>query len=211
MYRDRQERSLDQEQGDEVIRHAAARLRVPLPIDSGFDARVMTAVRAEARVAKAGSGHRVVRGWWTGVALASVAALVLLAVRSQIGSFHTGTPNPSTRGLPTTGATASTITATQGRPGLQRVRFEFVTPEVGNVRRVTIVGSFNGWNTSVTPLRSLGRGRWATEVPLSPGRYTYQFVINGRQWVPDPGAPRDADSDFGTSNSVVTVAQGGMT
>jgi hypothetical protein len=39
----------------------------------------------------------------------------------------------------------------------------------------------------------------------------YQFVINGKQWVPDPKAPRDANADFGTSNSVITVAEGGIT
>jgi hypothetical protein len=213
MYLNLEDGSPEQYDGDDVIRRAVTQLREPLPIDSTFDARVMAAVRAEENAMRtAGVGRRrVIWGWSMSLAFASVATLVLLSVRSHIGAAHTSAPNRPVYASPVAVANAGTITAAHASRTPQKVRFEFVTLELRGVHRVTIVGSFNGWNTAATPLRPVGRGRWATDIPLLPGRYTYQFVINGRKWVPDPGAPRDAGSDFGISNSVVTIADGGVT
>ncbi|MGI9089995.1 MAG: isoamylase early set domain-containing protein [Gemmatimonadaceae bacterium] len=71
--------------------------------------------------------------------------------------------------------------------------------------KVTVAGSFNGWNTSATPLRRVGNATWVADVPLKAGRYVYQFVLDDHRWVQDPNAPRDPGDDFGKSNSVVTV------
>ncbi len=47
------------------------------------------------------------------------------------------------------------------------------------------------------------RGEWAAEVPLTPGRHEYAFVVDGRRWVIDPLAPQVPDAGFGPSNAVV--------
>jgi hypothetical protein len=66
---------------------------------------------------------------------------------------------------------------------------------------VALVGDFNDWDPSATPLRS------SAVVPLRPGRYHYTFVVDGTQWRRDPAAPRALEDDFGTPTSVITVAQ----
>ena len=72
--------------------------------------------------------------------------------------------------------------------------------------KVTLVGSFNRWNPVATPLeRDPATGRWMVSLRLPAGRHVYAFVVDG-DVTADPSAPRAADADFGTPNSVVLVA-----
>jgi len=87
----------------------------------------------------------------------------------------------------------------RGKP----VAFTLVAPRASSV---AIVGDFNDWNPRATPLVRTGGGAWETRVRLAPGQYNYAFVVDGSTWVPDPAAPRNAADDFGSPNSVVTVA-----
>ena len=46
---------------------------------------------------------------------------------------------------------------------------------------MSITGDFNGWSTSATPMRyERSTGSFEATVPLPPGRYRYQVVIDGR-------------------------------
>lgn len=74
-----------------------------------------------------------------------------------------------------------------------------------NAARVSLVGDFNDWNPSATPLHRAAGNVWWVVVPLAPGRYQYSFVVDGTRWVTDPVAPRAADDDYGQQNSVVTI------
>lgn len=69
---------------------------------------------------------------------------------------------------------------------------------------VAIVGDFNDWDPRSTPLTRRG-GTWEVTLPLQPGRYRYNFVVDGQVWIADPGRPPSIDDDFGTPTSVVTV------
>ena len=85
------------------------------------------------------------------------------------------------------------------------VQFVFVS---GAAREVSVVGDFNDWQAGSTPLRRVSPdGLWTVDVPLSPGRYTYAFVVDGTRWVPDEAAPRAPDDEFGGETSVVYVRQ----
>lgn len=84
----------------------------------------------------------------------------------------------------------------------RQTQFVLVAPEAS---AVTVVGDFNDWSMSATPLeRTEGDGVWHVTVPLVPGRYRYAFVVNGAIWRNDPEAPA-AEDEFGRANSVVTV------
>ncbi len=72
-------------------------------------------------------------------------------------------------------------------------------------RSVAVAGSFNHWDPSGHPLSGPDRnGIWTITLSLDPGRYEYQFVVNGTEWVPDPAAPSVPDG-MGGRNSVITV------
>lgn len=87
------------------------------------------------------------------------------------------------------------------------MRFALVAP---GASRVSLVGDFNQWDASATPMRQLGDGRlWLVEVPLPPGRHVYAFVVDG-DVTPDPAAPRAGEEDFGVPSSVVLVGTRGL-
>jgi hypothetical protein len=86
---------------------------------------------------------------------------------------------------------------------LENVQFELSAPRAS---RVALVGSFNEWNPRATPLaRDAATGKWIVSVRLTPGRHVYAFVVDG-DVTADPSAPRAADDDFGSRNSVVFVS-----
>ena len=59
---------------------------------------------------------------------------------------------------------------------------------------VTVCGDFNGWSTSATPLRwSSTSSAFEAIVPLPPGTYRYQLVIDGRPG-PDPYGMDNGDA-----------------
>ena len=85
------------------------------------------------------------------------------------------------------------------------VRFVIAAPEAGTV---SLVGTFNDWDATATPLSPSGEaGVWTVEIPLAPGRHEYAFVVDGADWRPDPAAPASTlDDEFGIPNSVITGA-----
>jgi 1,4-alpha-glucan branching enzyme len=70
---------------------------------------------------------------------------------------------------------------------------------------VQAAGDFNGWNPSRTPLEPTSNGAWTVTIPLEPGRYEYQFVVDGEQWIADPFAIEQNDDGFGARNAVLDV------
>lgn len=87
--------------------------------------------------------------------------------------------------------------------GQSSARFVLVEPRAASV---TVTGTFVGWDPDGVPLRRLADGVWIGEVPLSPGIYQYVFVVDGKQWRPDPNAAWNVDDGLGRQNSVMVVS-----
>lgn len=78
------------------------------------------------------------------------------------------------------------------------VEFIYINPTAGSV---FVAGSFNNWNTRANPMTKDKVGRWKAVIPLSPGKYQYKFVVDGR-WLEDPSNPNTTDDGYGGKNSV---------
>ena len=213
----------------QAVRGAPAPLRVVVggaaPTPAWARARVEAVQRAERR-----GGGRLARAWrWVAeprpirvspigaLAAAGLAFAAVFGLRKdtrrpaederlangQTGEFPAFTgeyaavkstaehPTPTAAGVDADGATH---------------RFMIVAP---TAREVSVVGDFNDWDQGATPLvRVTSQGVWTVEVPLEPGRYSYAFLVDGKRWLPDPGAPRAVGDDFGRPSSVVTVRGG---
>ena len=76
------------------------------------------------------------------------------------------------------------------------VQFRFQNPDAMNVR---IAGTFTNWEPR-HELHEAAPGIWTITLPLSQGVHDYVFVVDGQQWVADPGAPQ-VDDGFGGTNS----------
>jgi 1,4-alpha-glucan branching enzyme len=87
------------------------------------------------------------------------------------------------------------------RPVEQPVDFTLNQPQA---RSAAVVGSFNDWNESRTPMSLQPAGSWKATVWLPAGRYEYRFVVDG-QWMSDPSAKEHVQNTFGSTNSVLVV------
>ena len=198
---------------DEVLRRLAEALRRPGPVDraldarlDGFEARVMAAIAApDDERRDADRRPWLLRPRTVRVrplsALATAAALLIALVG---GARLLQTRSVGTA-APTTAPAIAAAPVAAPRDTVRLVQFVYLAP---NAARVELVGDFNGWQGAATPLHRTPSGLWAVELPLSPGRYTYTFVVDGRDFRPDPSAPRALVDDFGTPSSVVTVGGG---
>jgi hypothetical protein len=196
------DRARENAEGDELIERVAATLREPVVVRAGFDERVMSEVRAK-------STSRSLP-WIVRPRYLHISPLIGLAAAAAISAITVIVPRIVTRVVPPTvttiaadAATRTTALPASNAPDAPRsVQFVFVAP---NAKTVALVGSFNDWDTSATQLRRGQGGVWTAELPLTGGRYTYSFVVDGKRWLADPTAPRSVDDDFGTPSSVLTV------
>jgi hypothetical protein len=86
-------------------------------------------------------------------------------------------------------------------PEVPAVKFELYER---NARAVFVAGTFNAWNPTATPLKNNGAGKWETALRLSPGKYQYRFVVDGK-WIADPLAKETVPNPFEGVNSVLVV------
>jgi hypothetical protein len=176
------------ERDEDVLERMIERLREPVEMDPTLDAHVMARVSAAPT-----RGSRVAATWdWLrrprDFSLTPLSALAAAAVLAGLALWLGG--RVANR--------ESTIT----RPDTTVVQFVFIAQSASSV---ALVGDFNDWDATSTPMRpAMEGGLWSVAVPLPPGRHRYAFLINGSRWLPDPAAPR-AQDDFGTPSSVVTV------
>ncbi len=169
---------------DELIEQVAAELQRPVKLDPALDVRVMAEVRSQPRAG---------RPWLLRPRALSLTPLGLLARAAAIAAIAVGATLAAVRmrSAPPAGPTERPVAFVIYAPGAQTV---------------SLAGDFNDWSTTATPLKAAGAsGAWVVTVPLTPGRYRYAFVVNGKEWRIDPGAPRAPGDDFGEPSSVLTV------
>lgn len=80
-----------------------------------------------------------------------------------------------------------------------------------HVETVNIAGSFNGWNSSATPMTDLGDGAYTTYLKLDGGLHQYKLVVNGDIWMQDPNADPELRADDGhqSFNSGIFIGEQG--
>jgi chromosome partitioning protein len=79
--------------------------------------------------------------------------------------------------------------------------FSLKAPEA---RSVYVTGSFNDWSLDENCRMRLEGDQWVVKLPLPPGTYKYQFIVDGR-WKEDPSNPRQERNSFGDINSLLEV------
>ena len=127
------------------------------------------------------------------LAAAATAAVLVLLVGGLVLLRQPSTATPEVAAIPPAGTAL---------PARVLVRLVVVQP---GARMVQAAGDFNGWNPSRTPLEQTSNGAWTVTIPLEPGRYEYQFVVDGKQWIADPFAIEQNDDGFGARNAVLDV------
>jgi hypothetical protein len=177
------------EWGRTTLEMIVEELQRPVVLDKSFERRVMVRVRrlyAERRprrgrgwlTAAATIAHRP--AWATAIAAGIVAIATVGVLRSR----------PSAEHVVVTGS-------------VEPVMFVHVAP---NAKSVSVVGDFNNWGLDGSALQATNlNGVWSVTARIPAGVHRYAFVLDGKQWVADPTAPRSSSDDFGMPSSALVV------
>lgn len=76
---------------------------------------------------------------------------------------------------------------------------------------VSVTGDFNQWSINSSLMQPDKQGVWSVTVPIKPGRYEYQFNVNGIYWKHDPSNTNKATGSLGSIKSVVVVGESDAT
>ncbi len=80
---------------------------------------------------------------------------------------------------------------------------EFVLHAPG-ASEIFLAGDFNNWDPKQYSMRKFKNGNCTKRLRLKPGRYEYQFVVDGSWWT-DPANPERISTAFGSENSVISI------
>ncbi|MFN2566348.1 MAG: isoamylase early set domain-containing protein [Gemmatimonadaceae bacterium] len=183
------------------LEHIVSELRDDVGVRAAWRKDVLGEVEAMPRPARRAPGDK---GWTISppAAIAAALAFTALGAAGAVGVLSLR----DDQGRVTSAERPEAVSQSAVRSRMHSVRFALVAP---GASRVSLVGDFNQWDASATPMRQLGDGRlWLVEVPLPPGRHVYAFVVDG-DVTPDPAAPRAGEEDFGVPSSVVLVGNRG--
>jgi hypothetical protein len=174
------------EWGRTTLEMIVEELQHPVRLDETFERRVMVRVRRL-------HAERRSRGWmaiasrithrpgWAAALAASVVAAVTLGVLHE-----------RPHALPPAAAASA-----------EPVQFVLVAP---TAHSVAVVGDFNDWGLNDSALVATNHeGVWSVTAPVPAGVHRYAFVVNGKEWVADPSAPRSAGDDFGMPSSALVI------
>ena len=160
------------------------------------DARFARRGRARRRPLVTRGTIRFVAGLAAGIAFAAGLGIGLFAGWRMRGESVRLANETAGRAAPTV------VDAAALQASLRPVQFMLVAPAAN---RVALVGEFNDWDPTATPMVRVPGGAWHVALPLASGRHVYAFVVDGTSWVADPQAPLAPEGWFGARNSVLLV------
>jgi 1,4-alpha-glucan branching enzyme len=95
------------------------------------------------------------------------------------------------------------------RPGQKKgmVQITFILPSNIWAERVNLVGDFNDWDTTATPMkRNRSDSNWRATIELEAGKcHAFRYLIEGKEWLNDWHADDHVENPYGSYNSVVDL------
>ena len=89
--------------------------------------------------------------------------------------------------------------------GPNKVRVTFSMPSAIWADSIYLVGDFNNWSKTATPL-ALDDSGWHITLELEANRsYQYRYLVNNDEWHNDWHADRYEPNEYGGDNSVVNT------
>jgi 1,4-alpha-glucan branching enzyme len=87
------------------------------------------------------------------------------------------------------------------RPGC-KVTFRFKT----EARNLVLVGDFNGWDETATPMKKSKDGTFSVTVEMECGyEQQFRYLADGYIWLNDEAADKYVISSLGSENSVIIL------
>lgn len=96
----------------------------------------------------------------------------------------------------------------QPMKGGKKVKVTFTVPEDGiDGRGLAVVGDFNDWDPTATPLHPEGDVRAATITVPAGGRYAFRYLAEGGWWFNDDAADAYQPNRFGGDDCILDLSQ----
>jgi 1,4-alpha-glucan branching enzyme len=74
--------------------------------------------------------------------------------------------------------------------------------------RVNLVGDFNDWDTTATPMTAGPSAFWKATVQLEVGRrYRFRYLLDGKDWLNDWYADDHVENAYGSYDSVLDLTE----
>jgi hypothetical protein len=197
-----------EETRDPFIEQIASELKRPVRLDARFDERVMAALDAPDVIplhpAREARRPWIVRPWT--VSVSPISAFAVAAALVAVVAMGAWQLRPVDRVQVASNATEGGNLVPVADVGAEPLVVHQFTFYATSAKSLAVVGQFNGWDQTATPMTEVSKGMWTVSVPLRLGVYEYQFIIDGTTRVIDPSMPQ-VPSDFGSPNSVVTISR----
>ena len=87
------------------------------------------------------------------------------------------------------------------KPKRRKVIFSLESPDT---KEVILMGDFNEWDATKHPMKKDNDGIWRKIVMIYPGRYEYQFLVDGK-WLNDPQNEKICQNCYGTYNNYIVI------
>jgi 1,4-alpha-glucan branching enzyme len=90
-----------------------------------------------------------------------------------------------------------------------RIRVVFELDASPWTERVSLVGEFNDWDTSATPMRRKDSElRWVATVVLTSGEcYRFRYLVDGSEWLNDWHADDHVENPHSSYDSVIDLTK----
>jgi 1,4-alpha-glucan branching enzyme len=88
-----------------------------------------------------------------------------------------------------------------------RVLVTFDLPHCIWAERIDVVGEFNDWDTTATPMtRTRADADWTATLELEAGRrYRFRYLVDGKEWMNDWHADDFIENPYGSYDSIVDL------
>ena len=87
------------------------------------------------------------------------------------------------------------------------VKVTFSLPAAVQGETVFLVGDFNSWNESETPMKKQKDGSFSVTLNLAKGKeYQFRYLVNGTEWHNDWEADKYVPNPYSGDNSVIVTS-----
>ena len=88
----------------------------------------------------------------------------------------------------------------------RKLKVTFTMPNFEGCQQLFLVGDFNEWRETATPMKQAENGVWSVTLELEPDReYQYRYLTNDRVWHNDWAADDDVPNPYGSRNSLIVT------
>ena len=86
-----------------------------------------------------------------------------------------------------------------------KVKFTIPSSQAKNVAQASVVGDFNNWNISATPMKKLKKdGSFSCSLELPEGKeYQFRYLLDGSKWINDTKPDKLKDTIYTDAKNCV--------